>query len=102
MAAHVDGTCQFCRRARENPCHEARYTGYDVDGGYAEYAIVPEDFAYEFPEYLDDEHISPLLCAGLIGYRAPASHGAGAGPVEVGQVRQMDAHRHPDRGAPRA
>src|SRR6516164_10528619 len=67
---HVDGTCQFCRRGRENLCRDSCYTGYDVDGGYAEYALVPEDFAYELPEDLDDEHVSPLLCAGLIGYRA--------------------------------
>jgi len=67
---HVDGTCQFCRRGRENLCLDSQYTGYDVDGGYAEYAVVPEEFAYELPEELDDEHVSPLLCAGLIGYRA--------------------------------
>jgi alcohol dehydrogenase, propanol-preferring len=67
---HVDGTCQFCRRGRENLCRDSRYTGYDVDGGYAEYAIVPEDFAYELPEGVNDERVSPLLCAGLIGYRA--------------------------------
>src|SRR5262245_14604815 len=52
---HVDGTCQFCRRGRENLCRDSCYTGYDVDGGYAEYAVVPEDFAYELPEDLDDE-----------------------------------------------
>ena len=67
---HVDGTCKFCRRGRENLCRDSRYTGYDTDGGYAEYAIVPEDFAYELPEGFDDEHVSPLLCGGLIGYRA--------------------------------
>jgi alcohol dehydrogenase, propanol-preferring len=67
---HVDGVCQFCRRGRENLCRDSRYTGYDVDGGYAEYAVVPEDFAYELPEGLNDERVSPLLCAGLIGYRA--------------------------------
>jgi propanol-preferring alcohol dehydrogenase len=67
---HVDGTCQFCQRGRENLCRDSRYTGYDVDGGYAEYAVAPEDFAYELPEGLDDEHVSPLLCGGLIGYRA--------------------------------
>jgi alcohol dehydrogenase, propanol-preferring len=67
---HVDGTCKFCRRGRENLCPASRYTGYDTDGGYAEYAIVPEDFAYELPEGFDDEHVSPLLCGGLIGYRA--------------------------------
>jgi alcohol dehydrogenase, propanol-preferring len=67
---HVDGICQFCRRGRENLCRDSRYTGYDVDGGYAEYAVVPEDFAYELPEAVNDERVSPLLCAGLIGYRA--------------------------------
>jgi propanol-preferring alcohol dehydrogenase len=66
----VDGTCEFCRQGRENLCAASRYTGYDVDGGYAEFAVAPEDFAYELPEGLDDEHVSPLLCGGLIGYRA--------------------------------
>jgi propanol-preferring alcohol dehydrogenase len=67
---HVDGTCEFCRRGRENLCLESRYTGYDVDGGYAEYAVIAEDFAYELPDGFDDEQVSPLLCGGLIGYRA--------------------------------
>lgn len=67
---HVDGTCKFCRRGRENLCPASRYTGYDADGGYAEYAVVPEGFAYELPDGLDDEHVSPLLCGGMIGYRA--------------------------------
>jgi alcohol dehydrogenase, propanol-preferring len=67
---HVDGTCPFCRRGRENLCPASRYTGYDADGGYAEFAVAPEDFAYELPDRFDDEHVSPLLCGGLIGYRA--------------------------------
>jgi propanol-preferring alcohol dehydrogenase len=67
---HVDGTCKFCRRGRENLCPASRYTGYDVDGGYAEYAVVPEDFACELPKGFNDEQVSPLLCGGLIGYRA--------------------------------
>jgi propanol-preferring alcohol dehydrogenase len=67
---HVDGICEFCRRGRENLCRDSRYTGYDADGGYAEYAIVPNEFAYELPEGFDDEHVAPLLCGGLIGYRA--------------------------------
>ena len=67
---HVDGTCRFCRRGRENLCPGSRYTGYDVDGGFAEYAVVPQDFAYELPDGFGDEHVSPLLCGGLIGYRA--------------------------------
>lgn len=67
---HVDGTCEPCRRGRENLCPGSRYTGYDADGGYAEYAVVPENFAYELPDGFDDERVAPLLCAGLIGYRA--------------------------------
>lgn len=67
---HVDGSCPFCRRGRENLCPDSRYTGYDADGGYAEYAVVPQDFAYELPDGFDDEQVSPLLCGGLIGYRA--------------------------------
>ncbi len=67
---HVDGTCEFCRRGRENLCRDSRYTGYDADGGYAEYAVVPNEFAYELPEVFDDEQVAPLLCGGLIGYRA--------------------------------
>ena len=66
----VDGTCVFCRRDRENLCPNSRYTGYDADGGYAEYAIVPHEFAYELPEKFSDEQVAPLLCGGLIGYRA--------------------------------
>ena len=66
----VDGTCEFCRRGRENLCPSSGYTGYDADGGYAEYAVVPNDFAYELPDRFDDEHVAPLLCGGLIGYRA--------------------------------
>jgi alcohol dehydrogenase, propanol-preferring len=67
---HVDGSCPLCRRGRENLCPDSRYTGYDVDGGYAEYTVAPEEFVYELPDGFDDEHVSPLLCGGLIGYRA--------------------------------
>lgn len=67
---YVDGSCPFCRRGRENLCPDSRYTGYDANGGYAEYAVVPQDFAYELPDGFDDEQVSPLLCGGLIGYRA--------------------------------
>jgi len=67
---HTDGTCQYCLRDRENLCPNSLYTGYMADGGYAEYATVPEEFAYELPEGFSDVEGSPLLCAGLIGYRA--------------------------------
>ncbi|MEX0744621.1 MAG: zinc-dependent alcohol dehydrogenase family protein [Phycisphaeraceae bacterium] len=67
---HTDGTCIYCRRGRENLCPGSRYTGYDADGGYAEHVLAPEAFACLLPESFDDEHAAPLLCAGLIGYRA--------------------------------
>lgn len=62
--------CEFCRTGRENLCLQARFTGYHVDGGYADYAVVPEFFAYPLPPSLSDEEVAPLLCAGIIGYRA--------------------------------
>jgi propanol-preferring alcohol dehydrogenase len=64
------GKCRFCMTGRENLCPNSRYTGYHVDGGYAEYTCVAEDFAYELPEHTDDAHLAPLLCAGIIGYRS--------------------------------
>jgi len=65
----TDGTCHYCRTARENLCDQARFTGYDVDGGYAEYAVADERFCFALPDAYDDLHAAPLLCAGLIGYR---------------------------------
>ncbi|KLU11427.1 zinc-dependent alcohol dehydrogenase family protein [Kocuria sp. SM24M-10] len=64
------GRCRFCRRGQENLCTDPRFTGWDHDGGYAELTLVPEAFAYRLPEQFDDEHAAPLLCAGIIGYRA--------------------------------
>ncbi|MER3425317.1 MAG: alcohol dehydrogenase, partial [Nitrospiraceae bacterium] len=64
------GRCQFCVSRRENLCPYAMFTGYHRDGGYAEYAIVPERFAYPIPSVFTDEEVAPLLCAGIIGYRA--------------------------------
>jgi len=64
------GRCDFCRRGRENLCEDSRYTGYRADGGFAERATVREDFAYRIPEAFGDAEATPLLCAGLIGYRA--------------------------------
>jgi propanol-preferring alcohol dehydrogenase len=66
----VDGTCRFCRRGLENLCVGARFTGYHVDGGYAEFCVADERFCFALPESYDDLHAAPLLCAGLIGYRA--------------------------------
>lgn len=67
---HTCGQCGDCAAGRENLCVDSQYTGYDCDGGYAEYAVVPEDFAYPIPDVFDDISASPLLCAGIIGYRA--------------------------------
>jgi propanol-preferring alcohol dehydrogenase len=64
------GKCQFCRDGRENLCENARFTGYDVDGGYAEYIIGLEDFTYKIPAQFDASHAAPLMCAGVVGYRA--------------------------------
>jgi propanol-preferring alcohol dehydrogenase len=64
------GACRFCRSGRENLCLAPQFTGWDDDGGYAEYAVVDERYAYRLPERYDDEHAAPLLCAGIIGYRA--------------------------------
>jgi propanol-preferring alcohol dehydrogenase len=66
----TDGTCPFCRREQENLCDNGRFTGFHVDGGYSEAVIVREDFAYSIPSQFDDIHAAPLLCAGVIGYRA--------------------------------
>jgi propanol-preferring alcohol dehydrogenase len=64
------GECRFCRNDRENLCERAQFTGYHADGGYAEYAVVPEAFAYPIPGVFSDAEAAPLLCAGIIGYRA--------------------------------
>lgn len=64
------GRCRFCRRGAENLCLAPRFTGWDADGGYAEYAVVDEAYAYRLPGAFDDETAAPLLCAGIIGFRA--------------------------------
>ena len=66
----TDGRCRFCRRGAENLCLHPTFTGWDVDGGYAEACLVAEEYAYRLPDGLDDEQAAPLLCAGIIGYRA--------------------------------
>jgi len=64
------GECSFCLKGEENLCDKAKWTGKDVDGGYAQYTVVPEDFAYPIPERFTDMQAAPLLCAGVVGYRA--------------------------------
>lgn len=64
------GRCEFCRSDRENLCPNARYTGYQIDGGYSEETTADARFCFHLPDSYDDQHAAPLLCAGLIGYRA--------------------------------
>lgn len=71
------GQCRFCRTRRENLCERAQFTGWTVDGGYAEYAAAPAAFAYRLPDGFDDLQAAPLLCAGIIGYRALRLTGLG-------------------------
>ena len=66
----TDGTCSYCRAGAENLCDNPAFTGYTVDGGYAEYIVAPEEFVYALPEGFADEQAAPLLCAGIIGFRS--------------------------------
>src|SRR5246127_1374646 len=67
---HTCGVCRYCVRGDENLCPESRYTGWDADGGYAEFATVPSAFAHHLPGGYSDSELTPLLCAGIIGYRS--------------------------------
>ena len=67
---HTCGTCRFCRRGEENLCEAPQFTGWDADGGYAEYAVVDEQYAYGLPAGYRDDELAVLLCAGIIGFRA--------------------------------
>ncbi len=67
---HTCGVCRWCVAGSENLCVSPQFTGWDADGGYAEFAVVDEAYAYAIPEVFDDEEAAPLLCAGIIGYRA--------------------------------
>ena len=66
----TDGTCRYCQRGAENLCPASTYTGWDVDGGYAEYVVIRANYAYRLPAGYPDAELAPLLCAGIIGYRA--------------------------------
>ena len=98
----TDGTCRYCTSGRENLCDEARFTGYDLDGGYAEYAVADERFCFPIPEGYPDEQAAPLLCAGLIGYRSLrlagdaerlGLYGFGAAAHIVAQVARHERRR---------
>jgi propanol-preferring alcohol dehydrogenase len=73
----TDGTCRYCRSGHENLCVNARFTGYDLDGGYAERAVADERFCFPITGDTPDDHVAPLLCAGLIGYRSLRLAGKG-------------------------
>jgi len=75
----TDGTCSYCRSGSENLCDAPSFTGYTVDGGYAELIVAPEDFVYAIPEGFADEQAAPLLCAGIIGFRCLRLSGVKAG-----------------------
>ena len=96
------GVCAFCRRGRENLCDQARFTGYQLDGGYAEYAVADGRFCFPIPKDYDDPAAAPLLCAGLIGYRALRAagdagrlgiYGFGAAAHIVAQVARYEGRR---------
>jgi propanol-preferring alcohol dehydrogenase len=98
----TDGACRFCRSERENLCDFARFTGYDLDGGYAEYAAVDERFCFPLPAEYPDLQAAPLLCAGLIGYRALTMtgdaervgfYGFGAAAHIIAQVARFQGRR---------
>jgi alcohol dehydrogenase, propanol-preferring len=80
---YTDGTCRYCRRDQENLCPNARFTGYTIDGGYAEYALADARYCFPLPEAAADLALAPLLCAGLIGFRTWRLAG-GTGPERLG------------------
>jgi propanol-preferring alcohol dehydrogenase len=98
------GKCSFCLNGEENLCDTAKWTGKDADGGYAEYTVVSEDFAYPIPERFSDVKAAPLLCAGVIGYRALRLSGMEDGKVlglygfgaSAHIVIQVAKHKYPD------
>src|SRR6266540_6933081 len=98
----TDGTCRFCRSGRENLCDAARFTGYQIDGGFAEETVADERYCLQLPESYSDLQVAPLLCAGLIGYRALVMtgdatrlglYGFGASAHIVAQVARWQARR---------
>jgi propanol-preferring alcohol dehydrogenase len=96
------GVCRFCRSGRENLCDRARFTGYTIDGGYAEFTVADARFCFPLPAHYDDPHAAPLLCAGLIGYRSLVAvgeaerlgiYGFGAAAHLVAQVARAQGRR---------
>src|SRR5256886_5545358 len=109
----TDGTCEYRRAGVENLCDNPMFTGYTVDGGYAEFIVAPEDFTYAIPEGFPDEQAAPLLCAGIIGFRSLRLSGVkrgsrlgfygfgAAGPAGILAARHSGVGGFaPSRGAP--
>src|SRR5688572_10721640 len=99
---HTCGRCRFCLRGDENLCVSPRFTGWDDDGGYAEFAVVDEAYAYPLPDAFDDEQAAPLLCAGIIGYRldrAALPEGGRLGVYGFGGSAHLAAQIAVHRGA---
>ena len=92
----TDGDCRYCRSGRENLCDHARFTGYDRDGGYAELTVADERFCFPLPDGYPDLQAAPLLCAGLIGYRALRLAGRRRAARHL-RLRRRGAHRLPGR-----
>jgi propanol-preferring alcohol dehydrogenase len=88
---YTDGTCSYCRESRENLCDHPRFTGYDIDGGYAGYTVADARYAFPLPEAYGDAEAAPLLCAGLIGYRSLklAGHGTRLGIYGFGAAAHI-------------
>jgi propanol-preferring alcohol dehydrogenase len=89
----TDGACWFCTHDKENLCDQPTFTGYTVNGGYAEYALARADFVFPLPHGLDDRHVAPLLCAGIIGFRslrvAGVEHGERVGLFGFGSSASL-------------
>jgi propanol-preferring alcohol dehydrogenase len=100
--AWTDGECRYCRTGRENLCDRARFTGYQVDGGYAEFTVADERYCFALPAAISDVEAAPLLCAGLIGYRSLRAagdaerlgiYGFGAAAHLIAQVARHEGRR---------
>lgn len=98
----TDGTCRFCRSGRENLCEHARFTGYTIDGGYAEYTVADERFCFTLPSRYGDAEAAPLMCAGMLGYRSLTKageakrlgiYGFGAAAHIMAQVARFQGRR---------
>ncbi len=90
----VDGICRYCRSGRENLCDNGKFTGYQIDGGYAEYAAANEAFCFPIPDGFTPEHAAPLLCGGLIGYR---SYKIAVGPSTPGRAQRARPSARDDK-----